>query len=76
MSADTEVASLLSHATTATSSLASQSAALVAAATAAIAKVVEMPTWNPSFGSSIGVDYGDSGIPGFAGAPWGFAGAP
>lgn len=65
MSADTEIANLLSHATTATSSLASQSAALVAAATAAIAKPVTIPTLNPS-----GVDYGDSGIPGFAGAPW------
>lgn len=70
MSADTEIANLLNHAATATSSLASQSAALVDAATAAIAKTIEIPTWNPHFGTSIGVDYGDSGIPGFAGAPW------
>lgn len=70
MSADTEISNLLSHATTATSSLASQSAALVDAATAAIAKTVTMPTWNPNFGTSIGVDYGESGVPGFAGAPW------
>src|SRR5574343_806747 len=70
MSADTEIANLLRHATTATSSLASQSAALVDAATAAIAKTVTIPTWNPNFGTSIGVDYGESGVPGFAGAPW------
>src|SRR5574343_1262356 len=70
MSADTETANLLSHATTATSSLASHSAALVDAATAAIAKTVTIPTWNPNFGTSIGVDYGDSGVPGLAGSHW------
>src|SRR5574343_521060 len=54
MSADTEVANLLSHATAATISLASQSAALVGAATAAIDKPIEIPRWNHSLWSSYG----------------------
>lgn len=70
MSADTEVANLLSYASSSASSLASQSNALVNSAVAALAKTVEIPTWNPSFGDEIGVDYGESGIPGFAGVGW------
>lgn len=59
MSADTEVATLLSYATLSASSLASQSDALVNSAVAALDKTVEIPTWNPSFG------YGKSGGPSF-----------
>lgn len=70
MSADTEVTGLLSYASTSASSLASQSNALVNSAVAALAKTVAIPTWNPSFGSSIGVDYGEDGAPGFAGINW------
>lgn len=70
MSADSEVASLLSNATAAASSLAGQADTLVSAAVAAIAKPIEFPEWNPSFGSDVGVDYGTDGAPGFAGTPW------
>jgi len=67
MSADAEIASLLSYASSSASSLASQSNNLVNSAVAALAKTVKIPAWNSSFGTEVGVDYGESGVPGFAG---------
>lgn len=61
MSADAEIASLLSYASSSASSLASQSNNLVNSAVAALAETVEIP----GFGTEVGVDHGKSSEPEF-----------
>jgi hypothetical protein len=71
MSADTEVANILSYATNATSSLAASSSSLVTAAVDALNGTIEFPNWYPAYGTAVGIDDGtDGGGVVFAGMEW------